>query len=114
MTKQAPVQASQHEPVCTHGFGVQSWPRKKTNGAVHWLELATAKHWPVAGLQHAPPLGKQVIGVQVEFATTVPPAMAHACVSMTWQRPQQQQAETGAVQLGNTVHGLPMEDVPPT
>ena len=78
MTTQVPVQTLQQEPVCTHGFGVQSWPRKKANGAVHWLEFATGKHWPVAGLQHAPPLGKQVMGVQAEPATTVPPAMAQA------------------------------------
>lgn len=114
MTVQAPVQTLQHEPVCTQGFGVQSWPRKKENGAVHWLELATAKHWPVAGLQHAPPLGKQVIGLHAEAATTVPPAIAQAWVSRMWQRPQQQQTETGAEQLGNTEHGLPMEEVPPT
>lgn len=78
MTVQVPVQTSQHEPVCTHAAGVQGWPRKKTNGAVHWLEFATAKQAPVAGLQHAPPLGKQLSGVHAVPTATVPPAMAQA------------------------------------
>lgn len=81
MIVQVPVQTSQHEPVCTHAAGVQSWLGKKMNGAVHWLELATVKHAPVAGLQHAPPLGKQLSGVQVVPTATVPPARAHAWAS---------------------------------
>ena len=117
MTTQVPVQVSQQEPVCTHAAGVQGWPAKKMKGAVHWLLLATAKHAPVAGLQHAPPLGKQLRGVHAVPVTTVPPAIAHAAGSRMWQSPQQQQTETGPGQLLGagkaTAHELPMEDVPP-
>ena len=115
---QVPVQVSQHAPVGTHGLvGVQAWPTKKTLGATHWTGLATGKQAPVAGLQHAPPLGKHESGWQDPPVTTVPPAMVQAAASMRWHRPQQQQRDAGVVLHcggGNAAaQDWPIEETPP-
>ena len=51
----------------------------------------------MAGLQHAPPLGKHERGWQEVPETTVPPAMMQAAASMRWHEPQQQQSDMGVV-----------------
>lgn len=107
VTEQLPVARSQQEPVCTQLICVHVWPRKNCSGGRHWPCPVTIWHCPVAGLQQAPELGKQVKGPQTEPGIDVPPDRAHSAGETLWHEPQQQhagagcgQAATGQVEFG--------------
>jgi hypothetical protein len=77
-----PVHTLQQAPALgPQSTWVQVDPAVNTWGDGQAAGPEAMKHMPVAGLQHAPPLGKHVRGVQLVAESTLPPAMAHTAGS---------------------------------